>query len=102
MDLARYLIFASLAFTLLWIVFRERMRRRKIQPRTAPRRQLQREFLWSLSSVGIYGLIGTGSIFLIQSGWSKMYFDVAAHDWGLGGWGYAVFSVLAIIVLHDA
>lgn len=97
MDFGRYAIAASIAFVLLWVVFRERMKNRKIQARQAPNRQLRREALWSLSSICIYAIVGIGIIFMIQSGWTQLYFSIADY-----GWGYWVFSLIAMIVLHDA
>ena len=97
MDFGKYAIAASLAFVLLWIVFREPMKRRKIQKRTAPASQLRREFLWSLSSVIVYGLVGIGIVLMIQGGWSRLYLSIDQE-----GWGYWAASLAAMIVLHDA
>jgi len=94
---ARYLAAAAIAFLLLWVVFRRPMKSRKIQKSFLSGQQVRREVFWSLSTVLITGLFGVGVIFLIQSGWSRLYLSI-----GVYGWWYWAGSLIVMIVLHDA
>lgn len=75
-----------------------RLAARRLQSRRADLRQIRREVGWSLVSAVIFGtmsmllVIGPGEL-----GWNRMYFDMGA--WG---WSYALFSLLLMIVAHDA
>ena len=110
LDFVRYLIPAGLAFGLLWRLLRRRLLHRRIQPTFPPARQLRREFLYSVSSVAIFAGLGAVIVYATLNGWTRIYFETSALDLGpfpglglgLGGWGYWVLSLVAVILLHDA
>ncbi len=96
-DLLRYLIPASAAFLLLWVLLRRRLANRKIQSAYPEFRHLRREFLYSMLSVLIFSANGVLVVTSIQSGHSLYYSEIADY-----GWLYWASSLVAIIVLHDA
>ncbi len=96
-DLARYLIGAGGLFLLVSLWARRRLMARKIQHGFPARRQLWREFAYSMSTVLIFSLVGLAIHLAVQAGLIRIYFDI-----GDTGWAYWGFSLLAMIVLHDA
>ena len=96
-DLLRYLIPASFAFVVLWGLLRHRLSRRKVQAEFPHRRHLWREFRYSLLTVLIFSVNGILVMASIDSGHSMYYAEIADY-----GWLYWGFSLVAIIVLHDA
>jgi sterol desaturase/sphingolipid hydroxylase (fatty acid hydroxylase superfamily) len=96
-DFFYYLLAAGSTFVVLWVVLRRRLRHRRIEAEFPPRRQLRREFLWSLSTVAIFALYGVGIAYASHRGWSAIYLEFDRH-----GWGYWIASLAALIVLHDA
>lgn len=97
MDAGRYLIFAGAAFVILWVALGRRLAHRRIQGRVPPRRQLRREALWSLSTVTIFALYTLAIGIAFVRGGTRFYLDFAAY-----GWIYWGFSVVLLIVAHDA
>jgi sterol desaturase/sphingolipid hydroxylase (fatty acid hydroxylase superfamily) len=96
-DFLRYLIAAGLVFILLSVVLRGPLRGRRIQSRKPRRGQMRREFLWSVATVSIFATVGIANIASIVSGGTRLYLEIGQY-----GWGYWVFTVLAMIIAHDA
>ncbi|MEQ8697001.1 MAG: sterol desaturase family protein, partial [Bauldia litoralis] len=97
MDIARYLLFAGAAFLILWVWFGRRLAHRRIQERVPPSRQLRREALWSLSTVSIFALLALATGIAYALGATRIYIDFAER-----GWAYWGFTVVLLIVAHDA
>lgn len=94
--LVRYLLVAGLALGLLYL-FRRPLAARRIQPQPFTPKQLRREFLWSLSSIGIFALVVTGMVLFRGEGpILKLYSDIDAF----GLWWFWL-SIPAAIVFHD-
>jgi len=92
-EFVRYFGVVGTVFVLIWIVFRQRLLHRLIQQKFPPASRMRQEFLYSLSSMLIFSLIGVG-IFLV--GGTKLYFDVDAR-----GWPYFFLSIILAILMHD-
>lgn len=95
-DLLRYLIPASIAFTLFWVMGRNRWRHLFIQTSFPKNRQLVKEFAYSMSTVVIFSLVGYGLYSAINAGLTPVYNEVS--DFGIL---YMIFSFLVAIVFHD-
>lgn len=95
-DFGRYLIAASVTFSLVWLLRRTVLKARKIQLREASYADMRREFVQSLQSVFVY-VMGAG--FLIWGREVGLFHDVFGVSLGLS----ADLLVLAgIIIAHDA
>ncbi len=94
-DFLRYFVFASIAFTVLYI-WKHPFQHRKIQERTAKPSQFRKEFLYSISSVVIYTLVTLVVLALKQFGYFKFYDRIEDY-----GWGYLILSVVLILVIQD-
>lgn len=95
-EAIRYLIFAGATFLLFWVIFRERLFHRFIQRKFPAKERLWKEFLFSMSSVTIFSLIGLGVYFGIKSGYGQLYENISDH-----GIPYFLLSILLAILLHD-
>jgi Delta7-sterol 5-desaturase len=95
-DLVLYLAAAGLSFVLLWIVFRRRFEGRRIDPRYPAASEMRREFLYSLSTLAIFGAMGTLTVVATLFGWTKLSFEVPAL-----GWGWFCLSLPLLFVAHD-
>lgn len=96
-DLALYLAAAGLSFVLLWRVFRRPLAGRRIDPRVPPASEMRREFLYSLSTLAIFGLVGVATVAATLAGWTRLSFAVPAIDWV---WFALVLPLM--FVAHDA
>lgn len=96
-DLGRYLLGAGLVFLIINKLLASALRNRKIRSESAVWSQMRREILTSLRTVLIFASTGIFVVTFILMGWAKLYDDPAQM-----GWGYFAFSVVAIIILHDA
>lgn len=96
-DTARYLIGAGTVFLVVNVLLARWLRGRKIRPRSPDWRQIRREFLTSLRTVLVFAMIGTMVYALRGAGLIDVYLEPAER-----GWAYFAFSVVALIVLHDA
>ncbi len=95
-DLLRYLIPASLAFLIFWVIAKNALMHLFIQ-RTMPKSgQLWKEFAYSMSTVVIFSLVGFGIYSAEHAGLTKIYHNVT--DYGIA---YLIASLVIAIVFHD-
>lgn len=94
-DFGRYLIAASVAVALVWLLRQTRLKSRKIQTREATFTDKRREFLQSLQSAMVYVV---GSLFIV---WGAEYGIFQPFH---GSYGLATdLAILGgIIIAHDA
>jgi lathosterol oxidase len=92
-EFIRYIGIVGGVFLFVWIIFRHRLLHRLIQQKFPPVSRLRKEFIYSMSSMIIFSLIG---VFIHLSGGSKLYFDV-----DLRGWPYFFLSIALAILMHD-
>ncbi|GIV33000.1 MAG: sterol desaturase [Chitinophagales bacterium] len=95
-EAARYLIFAGTTFSLFWIIFRRRLLHRFIQKKFPPRSRIIKEFLYSMSSIAIFSLIGVAVFIAVKNGYGQLYRDIDTY-----GWPYFFLSIVLAILLHD-
>jgi sterol desaturase/sphingolipid hydroxylase (fatty acid hydroxylase superfamily) len=93
----RYLVFAGGASLLTASWAKHRWPQRKIVPAAASAADQRREFVCSLRTLGIFGLVGAGVLWAAQHGWTRVYFDFGERSvlW-------FVLSIALTIALHDA
>ena len=94
--LVRYSLFAGLAFTVFYILFRERFQKRKIQKHFPRLSDYRREVLFSVTSM----LIIAFCVFSVRSPivrpHTQIYDHISQH-----GWPYFIASVFMALLLHD-
>ena len=92
----RYLIMATVAFVLFYIVFKKPMLKRKIQAKFPKRKDYSRDFLYSVVSVAIFSVVAVFTFFIIKP-YTNMYSNV--NDYPLWYFG---LSMVWMFFLHDA
>lgn len=92
----RYALFAGPAYLVFYVWFRRRALGRKIQAAFPKSADLRREISYSLLSFAVFCGAGLLTITFHRLGWSQLYFKIDRH-----GWPYLVFSLAALIFLHD-
>ena len=95
-DLIRYFVFAGGPFLLLYVIFRSKFVRFKIQQKFPENKHIHREIGYSLLSMTIFGVLSALIFVLQQHGYTRIYTDIHAHSM----W-YFVFSVVVFIIAHD-
>jgi lathosterol oxidase len=95
-DLLRYLIPASIAFVLFWVVGRNHWRHLFIQRSFPKSPQLWKEFAYSMSTVVIFSLVGFGIYTAQRAGLTRIYKNIDEH-----GIGYMILSFVIMLVYHD-
>lgn len=96
-DFLRYILAAGATFLLVEVLFSRAFVGRRIRSDRPPFGQALREILISLRTV----LIFAGSGMMIWTGARFGFFHIY-DDPGAYGWAYFVFSLVLLIVLHDA
>lgn len=96
-HMIRYVGIAGVVFVLFYWLKQRRLRAMKIQVHYPPASDIRREIKDSALSLAIFSLVGVLVFVMYRMGWTRMYLRIDDH-----GWGYLVFSALALIVLHDA
>jgi lathosterol oxidase len=95
-DLLRYLIPTSIAFVVFWVLGRNYWRHLFIQSSFPNNTQLIREFVYSMSIVTIFSLVGFGLYLAIHAGLTPVYTNIP--DYGLL---YFAFSFILTLLFHD-
>ena len=95
-DLVQYFVFAGLPFLILYVVFKSKMVRFKIQQKFPENKHIVREISYSLLSMLIFNVMAVSIFFFAKHGYTKIYTDIHAHSM----W-YFAFSVIFFIVAHD-
>ena len=96
-DLARYLVGAGGVFLIVNILLRSFLRGRKIRAKSPDAKQMRREFILSMRTTVIFALTGVISVLGAEAGIIPTYVDIAER-----GWAYFGFTLVVLIVLHDA
>ncbi|HEX5171376.1 MAG TPA: sterol desaturase family protein [Cyclobacteriaceae bacterium] len=94
--LMRYLILASIAFFVFYVIKRKSWLFRKIQQRFPIRKDYYREFSYSLLTAVIFAVIGYLVYLTPFVRLTKVYYKIA--DFGIA---YFVVSVFLMIIVHD-
>ena len=91
-----YLLIAGFAWLALHVVLSRWLARRRIANRSPTFTQMGREFLYSASSVVVYGIVGGFMVFAVTSNWTQMYFRIERY-----GWTWFIASIFVTILIHD-
>ncbi len=94
--LFRYLILASLAYLVFYVIRRRAIFFRKIQRSLPLFNDYKREVLYSFSTAVIFSVMGYLFFFGPLSGYTHVYREISRF-----GWGYFTFSILLTLVVHD-
>jgi sterol desaturase/sphingolipid hydroxylase (fatty acid hydroxylase superfamily) len=92
----RYLILPGTAFLIFYVLGRQKFFRLKIQPKFPEHKHIWREVKYSALSLVIFALFGVLVYCLHHEGLTRLYFKFSDHSIG-----YFIFSVAAMIVMHD-
>ncbi len=92
----RYIVFAGLAFLVVWVWKAKAWQHLRIQDKLPAARKLWNEFKWSLSTFVIFGLVGVGVFIAKKNGLTFLYTDIEEY-----GWTYFWLSIPAFIIIHD-
>ncbi|UTW60144.1 sterol desaturase family protein [Kordiimonas sp. SCSIO 12603] len=96
-DFTRYFLAAGGVYLIVWVLFNKQFAPLKIRKKTPRTRQMVIEFLTSMRTVLIYGFVGFLTFWGIESGVMRYYLDMEEY-----GTAYYIFSILFMIVAHDA
>lgn len=96
-DVARYVLFATGVWLLLWFALDRPLAGRRIRDKRPPARQLRREFLYSMRSIAVFSTVSLLPAIAHRAGlWDG---HAVAKSWG-ELWFWA--SLVLMIVAHDA
>ena len=95
-ELVWYVLLASAASLIFYVLFRAAFRHRRILRRDPTARQVWREVVYSIRSIAIFGLVTYLVVAAARAGWTRMY-----HRAGDYGWFWFVVSIALMIVIHD-
>lgn len=93
---ARYFLFAGFAYIIFWIWKKEKWQYKRTQMDYPDKSKIFYEFKYSMFTMVIFALIGVGIFIARQNGFTQIYLDFSKY-----GWGYFLFTVVAMIILHD-
>ncbi|MBX2954813.1 MAG: sterol desaturase family protein [Cyclobacteriaceae bacterium] len=92
----RYLILASAAFLIFYVIKRHAWQFRKIQSRFPLSKDYVREIIYSILTSFIFAGVGFAVFLTPLASYTQVYYKVSDY-----GWGYLAASVILIIFLHD-
>ncbi len=95
-DFLRYFITASAAYLVFWGLLKNKLTHRIIQKKFPTSRKMWHEFKYSLSTVFIFALIGTGIVTAQQTGYTQIYTDISEY-----GVLYMLGSFVLMVLIHD-
>ncbi len=93
----RYFVFAGTAYFLFWKKWKDKFSHRIIQGKLSDISKIKTEIFYSLTTMLVFGLVGVGIFSAKKAGLTYIYSDISQK-----GFGYFFFSIIAMIVLHDA
>lgn len=96
-DLQRYLVFATLCYGVVWILFRRPLMPRRIRETFPDAAQMRREFFLSMRTVLVFSLAGFSIHLGVEAGLMDVHGDIGRY-----GWAYFAASIILIILAHDA
>ena len=96
-DFLRYALTTGIIYLVFWVLFFKKWQHRVIQKKPLQLAKMYTEFAFSLSTVFVFALIGTGIALAKSAGHTLIYDDFEERGWV---WFFA--SIGLMIVLHDA
>ena len=95
-TVARYVLFAGVPYWICWVWKKRQFQSRRIQRRTPEPARIRGEIRYSLATAFIIAMTVLSVYYVMQKGWTQIYFDVS--DYGASYFG---LSVVLMLVLHD-
>jgi sterol desaturase/sphingolipid hydroxylase (fatty acid hydroxylase superfamily) len=92
----RYLLFAGSFYLVFYLWKNKTIWRAKIQQRYPENKHVIREIVNSVITIIIFGLVIMSVIYASKAGLTRIYLNISDK-----GWGYYIFSILLMIVMHD-
>jgi len=92
----RYLLFAGSFYLVFYVWKNKTIWRAKIQQRYPENKQVIREIVNSFITIIIFGLVIISVIYASKAGLTRIYPNISDK-----GWGYYIFSILLMILMHD-
>lgn len=96
-DFLRYFIAAGSTYLLFWVLLKNFLSHKFIQVKFPKAAKLWHEFRYSMSTIFIFALVGTGIAYLYKAGHTRIYTNIDDY-----GWAWLLFSIPLAIVMHDA
>lgn len=96
-DLLRYVLGAGGVYLTINLGLAARLAQQKVRACGPVPGQVLRELLASLRTVAIFAVVGTVIGLASRAGVFEIYGDIAEY-----GWPYVAFSILILIIAHDA
>ena len=93
-----YMVLAGSFFTVFWVIFKKKFQNRRIQPnRRKQSASVKSEIINSLIALLVFTVVDI-LIYVAQlKGYTRIYTNINQY-----GWVYLIFSVAAMILMHDA
>ncbi|MES2743499.1 MAG: sterol desaturase family protein [Pseudomonadota bacterium] len=95
--LISYAFIAGVLYAAYWLLLKKRLAHRKIQTEAPKKGAVWFEVRHSFIAIIAIALFSYGLVFAVESGYTKIYRDVAQY-----GWAYWFFSLALLLVLVDA
>jgi sterol desaturase/sphingolipid hydroxylase (fatty acid hydroxylase superfamily) len=92
-----YALLASSVWLAFYVLFRSRLRHRRVGPRDPAAGQIRREILHSLRSLAIFGLVTAAVVLAAASGLTRLYWRIDDY-----GWAWLLASSGLMVLVHDA
>jgi len=93
----RYVVLASIAFVIFYLILKKKTSLRKIQPGFPSGKDYLREIFYSLLTALIFAVIGFIVFVTPLSAYTHTYWDI--HKYGIP---YFILSIVLMILVHDA
>jgi sterol desaturase/sphingolipid hydroxylase (fatty acid hydroxylase superfamily) len=92
----RYLIFAGVAYGLVWVLWKDKLQHLLIQGKQPDSSKIREELKYSISTIFIFSSVGVLVAWMRRNDYTLIYTDFSERG-GL----YLVFSTLCLILFHD-
>ncbi|WDF79891.1 sterol desaturase family protein [Mucilaginibacter sp. KACC 22773] len=92
----RYLLFAGSFYLVFYVWKNKTIWRAKIQQRYPENKHVIREVVNSFITIIIFGLVIMSVIYASKAGLTRIYPNISDK-----GWGYYIFSIVMMILMHD-
>lgn len=95
-DFLRYITFASMGYFIFWVLLKKELAHRIIQKKMPKPKRMSMEFLYSMSTVVIFALVGTSIVLAKKVGYTRIYMDIDKYSWI-----WFIVSILLMMLIHD-
>lgn len=95
-ELFWYLLLGSLVWAILYVALKSRLQHRRVAPHEPDSEQIAREIIYSVRSIGIFGLVTTLVMYAYISGYTKLYDNLDDY-----GWWWLIISFVLMVLMHD-